>query len=83
VKPSIAASSIAIALIVAITLYVLTPFAVIAQGCAACYQSAAASGPRMIEALRHGIYLLMLAPTLICAGIAYLAYRRRDLHKAE
>lgn len=82
-KRSIAEGSIVAALVVAIALYILVPFSVVAQGCAACYQSAAASGPRLIEALRHGIYLLMLAPTLICLGIAYLAYRRRNLHNAD
>ena len=49
----------------------------LAQGCAACYQSAAASGPRAVEALRHGILLLMAVPLAICAAIARLAYRKR------
>lgn len=48
-----------------------------AQGCAACYQSAAASGPRAAEALRHGILILMAVPLGICVAIGRLAYRRR------
>jgi len=49
-----------------------------AQSCAMCYQSAAASGPRTIHALKAGILILMFPPVLITAGIVYLAYTRRD-----
>ena len=43
-----------------------------------CYQSAAASGPRSIHALKLGILILMFPPLLITAAIVYLAYTRRD-----
>jgi hypothetical protein len=56
-----------------------TPSALFAQGCVQCYQGAAASGPRAIQALRDGIIILMLPPFFICVGIAFLAYRRRNL----
>jgi hypothetical protein len=49
-----------------------------AQGCAQCYQSAAASGPRSIQALRNGIVVLAIPPFFICVGVTFLAYRRRD-----
>jgi hypothetical protein len=55
------------------------PPALFAQGCVQCYQSAAASGPRAIRALRDGIIVLMLPPFFICVGITFLAYRRRNL----
>jgi hypothetical protein len=55
-----------------------TPLAV-AQGCALCYQSAAAAGSRSIHALRNGIVVLMAPPFFICTGISYLVYRRRNL----
>lgn len=55
-----------------------SPAALYAQGCAMCYQSAAASGPRTIHALKAGILILMFPPILITAGIVYLAYSRRD-----
>jgi hypothetical protein len=48
------------------------------QGCALCYQSAAASGSRSIHALRNGIVVLMIPPFFICTGISYLVYRRRN-----
>ena len=48
-----------------------------AQGCAMCYQNAAASGARAQAALRHGI-LILLAPALaIFGGIFSVIYRRR------
>jgi hypothetical protein len=49
----------------------------VGQGCAMCYQSAAASGSRSIHALRNGIIVLMIPPFFICTGISYLVYRRR------
>ena len=56
----------------------VSPAALYAQGCAMCYQSAAASGPRSIQALKAGILILMFPPALITAAIAYLAYKKRN-----
>jgi hypothetical protein len=56
----------------------LSPGALYAQGCAMCYQGAAASGARFITALRHGILVMFFPPLLIFAGILFAAYRRRD-----
>jgi len=55
-----------------------SPAALYAQSCAMCYQSAAASGPRSIHALKVGILILMFPPLLITAGVVYLACRKRD-----
>jgi hypothetical protein len=57
----------------------LTPAALHGQGCALCYQSAAASGTHFIQALRSGISILILAPVVVCTGIAILAYRKRSI----
>ena len=57
---------------------VFSPAALYAQSCVMCYQSAAASGPRTIHALKAGILILMFPPVLITIGIVYLAYSRRD-----
>jgi hypothetical protein len=57
---------------------IASPAALYAQSCAMCYQSAAASGPRSIHALKVGILVLMFPPLLITAGVVYLAYRKRD-----
>jgi hypothetical protein len=56
----------------------LSPAALYAQSCAMCYQSAAASGPKSIHALKVGILVLMFPPLLITAGVVYLAYSRRN-----
>ena len=49
-----------------------------AQSCALCYTQAAGSGSRMIAALRSGILILAIPPTLICAGITWMAYKKRN-----
>jgi hypothetical protein len=63
---------------VAALLAIASPAALYAQSCAMCCQSAAASGPRSIQALKLGILVLMFLPLLIAVGIAHLAYFRRD-----
>jgi hypothetical protein len=50
-----------------------------AQGCAMCYQSAAASAAPGREALRHGILLLLIPAVSLFFGILTFIYRRRDL----
>ncbi len=56
----------------------LSPSTLFAQGCALCYQSAAASGAQFIQALRHGIEIMFFPPILIMAAIFYAAYRKRN-----
>lgn len=60
----------------AVLAFFAAPSALFAQSCAMCYQSAAASGPRTIEALRQGILVMLFPPLLIFAGIMVLAHRR-------
>lgn len=50
-----------------------------AQGCAMCYQSAAASGAQGREVLRHGILILLLPGLILFFGIFALIYRRRNV----
>lgn len=52
-----------------------------AQGCAMCYQSAAASGEQGKEALRHGILILIFPTLSLFAGIFGLLYRRRNISR--
>jgi hypothetical protein len=56
----------------------LAPSVTFAQSCALCYTQAAGSGHRMIAALRSGILILAIPPTLICAGITWMAYKKRN-----
>ncbi len=56
----------------------LLPVVTFAQGCAACYTQAAGSGSRMIQALRNGIFILIIPPMLLCVGITWMAYKKRN-----
>ncbi len=54
-----------------------------AQGCAMCYQSAAASGARFIHALKSGIVVIVIPPLLMTGIFARFVYRRRNLFHEE
>lgn len=56
----------------------LAPSLVLAQNCALCYTQAAGSGSRMIHALKSGIVVLVVPPMLICVGITWMAYKKRN-----
>ena len=49
-----------------------------AQGCALCYTQAASSGARMIDALKNGIFILVIPPTLMSLGVIGICYRKRN-----
>ena len=49
-----------------------------AQGCAMCYQNAAASGVDGRAALRHGILILLFPSLAVFLGIFFLIFRRRN-----
>lgn len=48
-----------------------------AQSCALCYTQAASSGNRMIQALRSGILILIVPPTVLSVGMIFVLYRKR------
>lgn len=48
------------------------------QGCALCYTQAAASGAKMIEALKTGILILVVPPTLGSVGMIFVLHRKRN-----
>jgi hypothetical protein len=54
-----------------------------AQNCALCYTQAAGAGSRMIAALKSGILILVVPPMLICLGIAWMAYKKRNQFNEE
>ena len=54
-----------------------------AQGCVLCYQSAAASGARIIAALRSGIEILIVPPLVILGGAMRMAYRKRNQYREQ
>jgi hypothetical protein len=52
-----------------------------AQGCAMCYQSAAAGGDRSRVALQHGILVLLIPSVGLFVGIFGLIYSRRNVSR--
>jgi len=48
------------------------------QNCALCYTQAAAAGARMIQALRSGILILIVPPTLGSIGMICLVHHKRN-----
>lgn len=51
---------------------------VFAQGCSLCYTQAAQSGGRMIQALKSGILILVVPPTLLTLAMVRVCYRKKD-----
>jgi len=64
-------------------MFLISPGNLYAQGCAMCYQSAAASGARLIHALKNGIVVLIIPPLLMTGAFARLVYRRRNRFNEE
>jgi hypothetical protein len=62
-----------------LVLAILTfPLPAFSQGCALCYTQAASSGAKMIAALRNGILILVIPPTLGSIGMVFLVHRKRN-----
>ncbi len=70
-----------IALVALIVL--LAPIPAAAQSCALCYTQAAASGSRMIQALKSGILILLAPPTFMTIGLIFVCYRKRNQTRDE
>ncbi|MGO8793859.1 MAG: hypothetical protein ACLQLC_03470 [Candidatus Sulfotelmatobacter sp.] len=77
-KPIWIAALAAIALLV-----LLSPVPAHAQSCALCYTQAASSGQRMIQALKSGILVLVVPPTLGSIGLVFVVYRKRNQTRDE
>jgi hypothetical protein len=48
------------------------------QSCALCYTQAASSGAKKIAALKSGILILVVPPTLGSIGMLFVVYRKRN-----
>jgi len=67
-----------------VTLVVLlTPLPAFSQNCALCYTQAASAGARMIQALRSGILILVIPPTLGSIGMIFVVHRRNSQFKRD
>ena len=51
------------------------------QSCALCYTQAASASARMIDALRSGILILIVPPTLLSIGMIFILYRKRAQYR--
>jgi hypothetical protein len=58
-------------------LVLAAPIPAFSQSCALCYTQAASSGARMIAALKSGILILVLPPTLGSIGMIFVVYQKR------
>jgi len=56
----------------------LAPLPAFSQGCALCYTQAVSAGARMIEALRSGILVLIIPPTLMSIGMIFVVHHKRN-----
>lgn len=54
------------------------PLPAFSQSCALCYTQAASAGARMIQALRSGILILIIPPTLGSIGMIFLVHHKRN-----
>ncbi|MFI5093116.1 MAG: hypothetical protein ACHQIK_06715 [Candidatus Acidiferrales bacterium] len=52
-----------------------------AQSCALCYTQAASSGSHMIQALRSGILVLIVPPTLMWLVVVAVMYIKRNKYQ--
>jgi hypothetical protein len=64
-------------------LFVLLPLPALSQNCALCYTQASSAGARMIEALRSGILVMVIPPTLGSIGMIFIVRRRNNRFKRE
>jgi hypothetical protein len=75
--------SIAMLALALAALVLLAPLPASAQSCALCYTQAAASGARMIQALKSGILILIAPPTFMTIGVIFVCYRKRNQTRME
>jgi len=65
-------------IVVAVVVWFANSLPAMAQSCALCYTQAASAGSRMIEALKSGILILIVPPTLMSIGMVFIMYRNRN-----
>jgi len=59
------------------------PLRAFSQSCALCYTQAASAGGRMIQALRSGILILIVPPTLMSVGMIFIVHHKRNQVRRE
>lgn len=67
-----------VGLAVAGLIILFAPLPLFSQSCALCYTQAASSGARMIQALKSGILILVVPPTLMSVGLIFVVHRKNS-----
>jgi hypothetical protein len=70
--------SLLLVIVIAGLVMLVAPPAAFSQSCALCYTQAASAGARMIQALRSGILVLIVPPTLASVGMIFVVHRKRN-----
>jgi hypothetical protein len=65
-------------IVLAAFIILLAPVPAFSQNCALCYTQAASSGSRMIQALKSGILVMIVPPTLGSIGMIFVVYKKRN-----
>jgi hypothetical protein len=58
--------------------FLLLALPAFSQNCALCYTQAASAGARMIQALKSGILVLIIPPTLGTIGMIFVVHRKTN-----
>ena len=66
-----------------VLLLVFSALPLFSQSCALCYTQAASAGARMIEALKSGILILIVPPTLGSVGMLFIVHRKRNQYRRD
>ena len=61
--------------------FVALPLPAFSQNCALCYTQAASAGAKMIQALKSGILILIVPPTIGSVGMIFVM--RHKLHQTR
>ncbi len=72
---------LAIALVALLML--VDPLPAFSQSCALCYTQAASAGARMIDALRSGILILIVPPTLMSVCMVFIMRHKSSQFRLE
>ena len=73
----------ALAVLLGVLAIFAAPHSAAAQGCAMCYTSAAAAKKAGIQALQHGVLILLVPPLLMFLAIFWVTFRRRGTWRAK
>ncbi|HEX7423657.1 MAG TPA: hypothetical protein VF311_07195 [Terriglobales bacterium] len=71
-----ATSTVTAVFVTAVDLSLLVESRASPPGWTLCYTQAAGAGPRMIQALKSGILVLIFPPMGICIGLMVMSYKK-------